>query len=185
MRWSMTAQSNLVKGTFLFLTMLVCVVFTSRAQTPTPPSSEATLDPVDSLLDFSTAPVLPEEPVETNRIKLLHKQASELRDPFWPVGYTPPRKEPPQTAPVTVSAPAQPAEPVVVERPPRWDDALRTVSIKGIMSVGAGKYMAVVNDLVVNEGDTVSVTFEGRRYTWKIARITADGVKFQKLTVSK
>lgn len=182
----MTAQKDLAKGTLLFLTLLVSAVLTSHAQTAGSKPSDAAADTMDSLLDFSTAPVQPEAPAETNRVKLLHKQASELRDPFWPVGYTPPRKEPSKVAPTPDSSePAQPAEPVVVERPPRWDDALRTVSIKGIMSVGAGKYMAVVNDQVVNEEDTVSVTFEGRRYTWKIARITADGVKFQKLTVSK
>ncbi len=168
----------------LFAAALFACSASTQAQPASPPSAGGMDDAMNTLLEFSTTAADQQaEPIETNRVKLLHKQASELRDPFWPVGYTPPRKE--ASKQPAVATPAAAPEPVVTERPARWDDALRTVSVKGIMSVGEGKYMAVVNDKVVNENDTVSVFFEGRQYTWKVARIAADGVKFQKLTVTK
>jgi hypothetical protein len=157
----------------------------ASGQTAGSASPDAISDAMDSLLDFSAAPVQPPEPAETNRVKLLHKQASALRDPFWPVGYTPPRKDAPKPTTAVRPMPQTQPEPTPVERPPKWDEALRTVSVKGIMSVGEGKYMAVVNDQVVGENDTVAVAFEGRRYTWRITRITADGVKFQKVMATK
>lgn len=179
-----------MKGRFDILFVSISLVFLmnvwrAQGQSATAPPPDTMKDAIDTLLDFSTAPVHPSEPAETNRVKLLHKQATALRDPFWPVGYTPPQKKPPQPAPADQPTPQPQTESVPADRPPKWDEAMRMISIKGIMSVGEGKYMAVVNDQVVNENDTVSVTFEGRRYSWKIVRIAADGVKFQKLTATK
>lgn len=174
--------------------MLLALMLPAAGAQPAPegsrraPSSGGEDDAVNStletLLDFSseTGPAPAAEPEETNVVKRLHKKSLELRDPFWPVGYTPPKKD---TGKKKAEISDQPAAPAVVERPPRWDDALRTVSVRGIMSVGEGKYMAVVNDNVVSENDVVTINFEGRTYTWKIASISADGVKFQKLDVIK
>ena len=184
MHWNMTTRKFILLATMFFGVGWVLVSL-SHAQNPVQTTSEPAADTLDSLLESATAPIPPQEPVETNRVKLLLREASDLRDPFWPVGYTPPRKEASKPKNnVEVGSPSPP-QPVVVERPPRWDEALRTVSIKGIMSVGGGKFTAVVNDQIVNEEDTVSVVFEGRKYIWKVARISADGVKFQKLSVSK
>lgn len=174
--------------------MLVALMLSAAGAQPAPVGSrralssgredDAVSSTLETLLDFSseTDPAPAAEPEETNVVKLLYKKSLELRDPFWPVGYTPPKKD---TGKKKTEVTEQPAALPVVERPPRWDDALRTVSVKGIMSVGGGKYMAVVNDNVVCENDVVTINFEGRTYTWKIASISADGVKFQKLDVTK
>ncbi len=157
------------------------------AQTPSQlekqaPEAQSGTDPMDSLLEFGATPSdqLPPPP-ETNVLQLLIMESSELRDPFWPVGYVPPA--PTQAASST--SVVELATEVVVDEEPRWDEALRSVSVRGIMSVGGGKYMAVVNNEVVGEGDSVSVSHNNRRYSWRINSITAQGVKFQKMTVSR
>lgn len=150
--------------------------------------SEADLD---TLLEFSTAPVETPEPTETNRVKIVYHKAKQMRDPFWPVGYEPPKKAKPAE---TVSSKQEEPAPQVVsevevvpEKPlrPQWDEALRQVSVKGIMGIGGGKYVAVVNDQVVHENDLVTVSYQGLKYVWKVSRISSDGVKFQKVSAEK
>ena len=98
-----------------------------------------------------------------------------LRDPFWPAGYTPPpvqargEREPPS---------AIVAPPVAAE--PRWDEALKTVAVQGIMKTRRG-YVAMVNGEVVGTNDTVSVRFEGREYRWKVAAVEQQGVSFARV----
>ena len=104
----------------------------------------------------------------------------ELRDPFWPVGYKPP---PPKSK--TVKKTDEPTKPVVVEIPPKWDEALKQVNVKGIMKKGAGGYMAVINNQICSEKDAISTVYDGRKYTWRIDSISAKGVSFSKLEVNK
>lgn len=100
-------------------------------------------------------------------------ETAMVRDPFWPVGYSP--------APVvrkTKTKQGGPAAPVVPETVvPKWDEALKSLKVTGIMKAGAG-YVAVVNGQVVAEKDAVATTFEGQNYSWKVASISARGVKF-------
>jgi len=95
----------------------------------------------------------------------------KLRDPFWPVGYTPGQHEPTNTI---SEAPKPP--PVA---PPRWKEATRTLTIKGVLRVSEGKYVAMINDQIVGEGDTVEAVFAGRRYRWRVKGVSRDGVRFQ------
>lgn len=113
-----------------------------------------------------------------------------VRDPFWPVGYTPKviRKagEPkpggaPSTSPV--------AEIPEHARVPQWDEARRKLDIRGISLIGRDKlsgqpkFLAMVAGRLVEEGDVVNVTYEDRVYRWKIVGIGKGGVSFQKLDV--
>lgn len=160
----------------------LCVSVLAQAPSPgaipaarAPAAKEA--DAMDSLLDFAVQPADPEE-AQANRIEKLLAESAGLRDPFWPVGYQPPK---PKAKTEAQPQPQQVEQAPRVDTTPRWDEALKTVSIKGIMSVGGGKYMAVINDQVVSENDTVSATYMGRSYSWKVSSINAQGVKFQKL----
>lgn len=100
------------------------------------------------------------------------------RDPFWPVGFVPPK---PKAAdePVVADEP----EP---ERPLQWEDALKTLSVQGIMKTGsAGEYVAVINGQVVSAGETVSARYQEREYSWLIRKISNKGVSFERLTASR
>lgn len=104
---------------------------------------------------------------------------AELRDPFWPVGYKPP--PPKSKAAIKVEATAKP---IIVEAAPKWDEALKLVNVKGIMKRSGG-YMAVINNQVCSEKDTISTVYDGRKYTWRIGSIGEKGVSFDKLESSK
>jgi hypothetical protein len=99
------------------------------------------------------------------------------RDPFWPVGYVPPSERKVEAPRTKAEGPAAVVE---VLEPPQWDLALKTLTIKGVMKSGAG-YMAVINGQVTSEGDTISAIFKKRTYSWRIAKIGKEGVRFERL----
>ncbi len=96
------------------------------------------------------------------------------RDPFWPIGYVPPGKK----APV-VEKKADPTP--IFQEEPKWDDALKTVTVKGVMKSATGGYVAVVNNKVVGEDEVITTTYNAREYSWKVARISQRGVSFNRL----
>ena len=104
-------------------------------------------------------------------------RSSELRDPFWPVGYAPPLPEP-ALAP-GVSRPGAAVAPTV-EGIPRWDEALKTLVVKGVMKTGPTSYVTIINDQVVKEKETVSTSFSGRKYTWTVKSISDRGISFER-----
>ncbi len=96
-----------------------------------------------------------------------------MRDPFWPLNYVPPVAKK-ATPSVDTNVAAR------VEEAPQWDLALKTVTLKGVMKAGSG-YMAIINNQVTGENETISVNFQGRKYTWRIAKIGKEGVRFERL----
>lgn len=111
-----------------------------------------------------------------------------MRDPFWPVGYTP---KVVRRKPAGVGMPASSPVAVVpeVSHVPQWDEARRKLDIRGISLIGRDKvtgkarYLAMVAGKLVEEGDVVNVTYEDRVYRWKVVGIGTAGVTFQKLDV--
>ena len=111
---------------------------------------------------------------------------TRTRDPFWPVGYVPPR----QVATNLTAAPegAAKAEPAG-ERlaPPDWDSARKNLDIRGISLIGrekqtnAAKYLAIIGGRVVETGDAVSVVYMSRVYRWKVTAISPEGIGLTKL----
>lgn len=97
------------------------------------------------------------------------------RDPFWPVGYTPP---PPREPVDTTSASTNKESASAF---PQWDAALKTVAVQGILKTGADSYVAMVNGQVVGTKDVVSVRFGGREYRWQVAAVSERGVSFSRL----
>lgn len=98
------------------------------------------------------------------------EEAVRARDPFWPVGYVPGKQD-------TNKPPSNEVKPVQVA-PPRWQEATRSLKIKGVLRVSEGKYVAMINDRIVGAGDTMEAIFAGRRYRWKVKSVTREGVKF-------
>lgn len=94
---------------------------------------------------------------------------SEPRDPFWPVGWEPPK----------VGLAAADTSPVQAPKPPtQWDEARKLLQVTGLSRrVTDGKYFAIVKGIgVVEEGDSVTVIHNGQMYKWKIKSISSKGI---------
>lgn len=100
------------------------------------------------------------------------------RDPFWPVGYVPP---PLVRSSDAAAAAATAAGEDAVSAVLQWDEALKTVSVQGIMKTGPDTYVAMVNGQVIGVGDTVSVRLGGRDYRWIVAAVGTEGVSFKRV----
>jgi hypothetical protein len=98
-----------------------------------------------------------------------------LRDPFWPAGYLPPSSSAPEER-VAAMTNAEPVSAVAL-----WNEALKAVSVQGIMKTGPDSYVAMVNGQVVGTNDVVSVRFVGREYRWQVAEVSERGVSFSRL----
>lgn len=107
--------------------------------------------------------------------------AAPLRDPFVPVGYVPPAPltdlEQLQALPATSVRSAQP----LVAAPPRiiWPE----LKINGIGRLGTHEVFSAFIEGVgpVQTGATFSKTVSGITYTWKVERISTEGVSLTRL----
>jgi len=151
----------------------------------TEPEAEDVFSDMDSLLEFSTLPADESASVRSDddAIQRIAQQSQELRDPFWPYGFVPKKVPKPEDDAPADTTPDQPKPPVT--RKPKWNEAVKSLSVKGIMNIGGGKYMAVINGQVCGEGDTVSAVYQNLRYNWTVHTISEDGVKFQKVGAPK
>lgn len=146
--------------------------------TPRPGYAVEALPGEQQQIELSVPPAgSPAEPTAEEPAPLPPK----TRDPFWPVGYVPLSETNADLSGTTAGEGA-----VVVEmlEPPQWDLALKTLTIKGIMKSGAG-YLAVINEQVTGENDTISTVFKDRTYSWRIAKIGKEGVRFERLDLAK
>lgn len=99
----------------------------------------------------------------------VRQDTAEPRDPFWPVGWRP------QEAPTNVEVVVQ--EVVEPVRREEWDAAEKHLAVSGISQAPDGTSYAVLRGLgIVEPGDFVSLNYNGLRYTWRIVRITRQGV---------
>jgi hypothetical protein len=114
----------------------------------------------------------------------------QQRDPFWPVGYVPPRK--PVKVPIlefsrAVAVKSRDPEPAV--RPVVWEQARAQLDLRGVSSIGRDKttgkprYIAAMAGRLVEDGDTVSIVLDGQVYRWKVVSVSATGVQLVKLDV--
>jgi len=93
-----------------------------------------------------------------------------LRDPFWPLGYT--RHVEPK---VDSTRPDEPEQPVKVE--PKWPK----LKVKAITSSPKG-YIAILEGIgLVEEGQTVKMTVDGVVYSWQIDKISKKGFSYKQL----
>ena len=118
-------------------------------------------------------PVVPITAPEIAKPKIVSPYA-DLRDPFWPVGFTP-------DAPAGVKEEKKQQ----VAEEPKWGDAVKMLDVKGVMNVAGGKYMAMINNQVVKEGDVVSVRMGELPYRWKVHSVSKRGARFEKLDAKR
>lgn len=110
-----------------------------------------------------------------------------VRDPFWPVGYVP-RKPARQLVKPKAAEAAKTAIPDAA-RLPLWDEARRSLDVRGISLIardkdsGRPKFIAIIAGRLTEAGDTVSTTFENRIYRWRVVTIDRAGVTLQKMDV--
>jgi hypothetical protein len=123
------------------------------------------------------------EPATTTLPDLSKLDPFKVRDPFWPVGYAPAAPEPVPTPGTSLPKPTAP--PPKIEEPPKWDEALKALVVKGVMKAGPTSYVAIINGQVVGERDSVSAVFEGKMYHWKVKSISAKGASFVRLEVNE
>ena len=97
-----------------------------------------------------------------------------LRDPFWPVGYSP--------APPELKIPEAAIEKIkqeqAIEARVKWPALL----LKGITDAGRGRYMALVDGVgLIETGQTISLQRGDMLYTWTIDEVSAKGVRFTRV----
>ena len=116
---------------------------------------------------------------------------AEFRDPFWPIGYSPAKEEPPKPKQVeapkpVVQAKKPEAPPPPPEPEPDWHAAMRLLRISGYAESGNTR-SCVINGRTVSEGEKISIVHDGFRYTWRIDRIAAQKsqMRFQRLSVTR
>ena len=110
-----------------------------------------------------------------NTVAIDYATIGQLRDPFWPLGWTPP----PVETFVDTRPEARPKGPV------RWDEATRMLELTALTQLPSGKYLAVLKGIgVVETGDKIAVKFGGLIYRWEITSITSEGIVPQRIGVS-
>ena len=116
---------------------------------------------------------------------------AEFRDPFWPVGYSPAKEEPPKPKTVETAKPVvketKPEQPPPPPEPePDWHAAMRLLRISGYAESGNTR-SCVINGRTVSEGEKISIVHDGFRYTWRIDRIAPQKsqMRFQRLSVTR
>lgn len=102
------------------------------------------------------------------------------RDPFWPVGYTPPKPVDPDQEPEEpgeTEAPEAPEEPEAPEiEPPDWEAAVERIVFQGRFE-GRGRILASVNGRIVEQDSVLGVRLPPYVYYFRIVAIRHDGVK--------
>ena len=101
--------------------------------------------------------------------------AMAARDPFWPIGYEPPK--PDQTNAVTVAKPLE--TPNTVEKPitdADWALARKALLISGFTQTvrpdtRETRVQAMVNRRMVSAGDTVTCIYQEVHYLWRVETI--------------
>ena len=110
---------------------------------------------------------------DTKRAETATEQSfNVLRDPFWPIGYTP------QAEAAEEEEMEEEPEEIVDTAALKFDEAVKQLNVRGIMQLG-GEYTAMVNDQVVRKGDLVSLVIGGHRYRWRVRSIAQRGVRFE------
>lgn len=125
--------------------------------------------------------------------------AAASRDPFWPMGYEPPKPEP-QVAEAPPPEPqvARPQEPPPKPQPPAvkpiteadWADALKTLMVSGYTQssrpgTGETRTQVMINRRTFSAGDTVSITNLDIHFTWSIDSLANRNLKLKQVKAAR
>ncbi len=86
------------------------------------------------------------------------------RDPFWPVGYTPPEE------PGKVEEQEEPAPDEPEIEPPDWDAAAKMLKFQGTFRA-RGRILANINGQIVEKGSIIGIRLPPYIYHWRITAI--------------
>lgn len=125
--------------------------------------------------------------------------AASGRDPFWPIGYEPPKPEPPAAeAPPPVTQVTRPQEPPPKPLPPAikpitetdWADALKTLVVSGFTQssrpdTGETRTQVMINRRTFSAGDTLSVTNLDIHFTWRIESLAKRDLKLKQVKAAR
>jgi hypothetical protein len=122
--------------------------------------------------------------------------AGAARDPFWPIGYEPPKPKPvaaPNAEPAAdVSEaspqPAKPAEQPITEAD--WALARKALVISGYTrsvrpDTQETRTLAMINRLMVGAGDTVTFVHKDVRFFWRAEAVTGHSVQLAPLKAER
>lgn len=113
------------------------------------------------------------------------------RDPFWPLGYTPPRPEPEQPSaepePETPKPPPEPEKPALLPITPlEWDEARKTLSVSGQIrstrpDTGETRAQMMINRQTYGAGDKICVTNRGAIFVWQLTASGTQDLRFEQV----
>jgi len=131
----------------------------------TPPCTRAALIALAVLL-LTAPPALPGADTD-NASQPNHGEGA--RDPFWPVGYTPP--PPPDAEP-------EDAQQEAIQAQLEWP----VLRLTGLTRTGDRRHLAMIENVgIVEAGETIQVEREGIVYRWRVEAITARGINVREL----
>lgn len=128
---------------------------------------------------------------------LAASSARAARDPFWPLGYEPPKPEP------VVTEQAEPARPKSPEAPPKpqpapvkpisdrdWTEARKAFTVSGftqstLPSTGETRTLAMINRRSYTAGDTLCLTNAGIRFLWRVESVANRDLRLTPVTAER
>ena len=117
--------------------------------------------------------------------------ASAARDPFWPIGYEPPKPEPEAVEPVKPAVPDKPPAPKKPAPPPvapitedDWKAARALLAVSGFTQSknpvsGETRTLAMINRASFTVGDTLTVTNANIHFVWSIESLAGLALKLK------
>ena len=101
-----------------------------------------------------------------------------LRDPFWPVGFSPKAEAMEEETQAIEDEKAD-----LAANEELWNTLQKKLRVAGVAVVG-DKKMATINNRLVEEGGIVGILHENREFRWKISEITdSRRVRFTRLDI--
>ncbi|OGV68426.1 MAG: hypothetical protein A2283_19400 [Lentisphaerae bacterium RIFOXYA12_FULL_48_11] len=107
------------------------------------------------------------------------------RDPFWPIGYWPQKKD--ESGNIISTAPGMPAiqtpgKTNVVVAPKEIVISWPELKVKGLTRQGDGTYIAIIDGVgIVEKGQIIQIQRDGFIFKYKISDINQKGILQQKL----
>ena len=102
----------------------------------------------------------------------------QLRDPFWPVGYAPQKRDESVVATTTTNVTSQGPVAAVPAAGVIWPE----LKVKGLTRQADGTYLAIIEGAgVVEAGQIAKIKRDGMIFRWKITEINKKGIFKQKL----